>query len=217
MNKNISLGLNIVLIIAVAILFYLHFSGSPAQTESAGVAADSAALAKPVVAPPKDIKDSKIVYVNMDILNEKYEYLKDITSAARTEQSSLENQYQSKGEKLQNDYMAFQQKVQQGLLSENQANAEQESLMKRKEEIDQLELKSQKLMEKIQGQAEEAHGIFKKYLEEYNKNNTYTYVMGYSDAPGSTVLLADPALDITQEILDGLNEQYKAKKAGNKK
>lgn len=215
MNKNLSLLLNVVLLVAVAVLFYLHFSSAPATTDAAADGTDSAALAQPVVLAPKEIKSSKIVYVNIDVLNENYEYLKDITAAARTKQSSLESQYETQGRKLQEDYMLFQQKVQQGLLSENQANAEQEEFMKRKEKIDALEMESQKLMEKIQEQSEQANQNLKKYVADYNKNSNYTYVFSYSEAV-PIIILADPSLDITKEILDGLNAQYKADKEAQK-
>src|SRR6476646_7487888 len=107
MNKNISITLNVILFIAVGVLFYLHFSCGTACTSPAG-AADTTA-AKPVVAAPKEIKASKIVYVNIDQLNEKYEFLKDITTAAKSEHTALQGQSQAKGKKLKKVYAEFQQ------------------------------------------------------------------------------------------------------------
>jgi len=71
MNKNISLVLNVVLAIAVAILYYLHFASTPASNDVA-THIDTTAAAKPIVLTPKEIKESKIVYVNLDVLNEQY-------------------------------------------------------------------------------------------------------------------------------------------------
>jgi outer membrane protein len=216
MNKNLSVILNVVLLIAVIVLYYLHFSSAPAAPAAAGNTADSTAKEKPVVLSPKEIKNSKIVYVNLDVLNENYEYIKDVNAAARAEQATLEKQYQTKGQKLQEDYAAFQQKAQAGLLSENQVNAEQEALQKRKDELDMLEQKSQELMDKIQERSDEMNKSIKEYLKEYNKKTNYEYVMAYSAGPLSPVLIANDSLDITQEILDGLNAQYKDSK-GKKK
>jgi outer membrane protein len=211
MNKNFSLILNVILAIAVGVLYYLHFSSFSCCTETTD-ASDSTAAAKPVVMSPKEIKASKIVYVNLDVLNEKYEYIKDVNSKAKAEQSSLEKQYQSKGQKLQEDYMAFQQKAQSGLLSENQINTEQETFAKRKEELDRLEAKSQEMMERMQEKSDEMNESIKEYLREYNKNSNYNFVMAYSAGPLSPVLIANDSLDITDEILEGLNAQYKASK-----
>lgn len=219
MNKNISIVLNVVLFLAVGTLFYFHFSGknensSDAVTENA----DSTSVPTPVVTAPKDIKESKIVYVNIDLLNEQYEFLKDISSAAKSEHTSLQNQFQSKGEKLQKDYEEFQQSAQGGLLSENQINQKQEEFAKRKDDLDQLQLKADELMAKIENESMKAMENVKNYIAEYNKKSNYDYVVAYSDNPGATqLLLANPAYDITLEILEGLNTQYKAEKAAKKK
>lgn len=212
MNKNISLILNGVLIIAVAVLYYFHFSNCNNNCQSAGSVTDTAAVVKPVVMTPKEIKASKTVYVNLDILNEKYQFLQDLSATAQSEQHALETKYRTKAEKLQNDYNAFQQKAQQGLLSENQISSEQEALAKRKEELDQLEMQSQSLMEKIQARNDEANTNLRDYIKEYNKKSNYNYVFAYSKAPASQILLVNDSLDITDEILEGLNNQYKATK-----
>jgi outer membrane protein len=217
MNKNLSVVLNIVLIIAVAILYYLHFTGSHNSRDSVSAGNDSLAVSKPVVLAPKDIKASRSVFVNLDVLNEKYEFIKDLSASAQAEQRALETKYQTKGQKLQEDYAAFQQKAQAGLLSDNQINAEQEAFAKRKEELDQLEMQSQNLMDKIQQRNEEANVNLREYIKEYNKSSNYNYVFAYSNSPLSQVLLADDSLDITSEILEGLNNQYKNSKTEGKK
>jgi len=165
-----------------------------------------------MVQKPKEIKASKIVYLNSDILNEKYDYVKDLTSAAQVKQGKLESAYQAKGQKLQKDYAEFQQKASQGLLSENQSNAAQEDLTKRKEELDQMEAQLQTLVEEIQKSNEEVRKTVVDYVKEYNKTSKYNYILTYTSGPGGIVLLANDSLDITNEIVDGLNAQYKAKK-----
>jgi outer membrane protein len=217
MNKNVAIILNVILFIAVGILFYFHFSCSSSCTAPAGTN-DSAMAAKPVVADPKDIKASKIVYVNIDQLNEKYQFLKDISDAAKAEHTTLQGQYQSKGEKLQKDYEEFQQSAQGGLLSDNQINQKQEEFAKRKEDLDQLQMKADALMEKIQEQSMQAMNNVKDYIAEYNKKSNYDFVVAYSDNPGTTqLLLANPAYDITAEIVEGLNAQYASQKAAKGK
>lgn len=218
MNKNVSIALFAVLLIAIGVLYYLHFSCNENCAAPATSGTDSNVVVAPVVAAPKDIKASKIVYVNIDVLNEKYEFLKDISSAAKIEHTSLQNQFQSKGEKLQKDYDEFQQSAQGGLLSENQINQKQEEFAKRKEDLDQIQMRADDLMAKIQDESMKAMENVKNYITEYNKNSNYDYVVAYSDNPGATqLLLANPAYDITSEILEGINAQYKAEKAAKKK
>lgn len=210
MNNKISISLNLILTAAVIFLYYLHFSSTGTSKET--TLSDSTKTEKPIVLAPKEIKASKIVYVNLDVLSDNYLFLKDVSASAQAEQNSLENQYQTKGEKLQMDYAEFQEKASKGLLSENQINAEQEKFAARKDELDQLQLKSQALGEKIQQRTQEAHKNVTDYIKEYNKSGHYNYVLAYSDGPLSPVLLANDSLDITNEILEGINAQYKAKK-----
>lgn len=217
MNKKVSLALNIVLVIAVAVLYYLHFSGSGNCKSETATTADSTAPAKPVVLAPKNIKASQSVYVNLDVLNEKYDYIKDLATSLEAEQRSYESKYQEKAQKLQQDYAEFQQKAQAGQLSENQVNSGQEEFAKRKDELDQIELKSQQLMETVQKRNEEANNNLREYIKEYNKKAGYNFVFAYSGSAASQVLLASDSLDITNEILEGLNEQYKTLKANKKK
>ncbi|HEX8516938.1 MAG TPA: OmpH family outer membrane protein [Bacteroidia bacterium] len=218
MNKNVSIALFSILMLSVGILFYFHFKAVSHLHSPEHSGNDSLKAGDPVVAAPKDIKASKIVYVNIDILNEQYEFLKDISSAAKSEHTTLQNQFQAKGEKLQKDYDEFQQNAQNGLLSENQINQKQEEFAKRKDDLDQLQLRADDLMAKIQDESIKAMENVKNYITEYNKKSNYDYVVAYSDNPGATqLLLANPAYDITKEILDGLNEQYKAEKEAKKK
>jgi outer membrane protein len=212
MNKNISVFLNVVLLISIAILYYLHFSSINKTADATSKANDSIAASKPIVRLPKDIKSSKIVYVNLDELSNKYEYLKDVSKSVQAEQHQYETQYQTAGQKLQTDYQAFQEKADKGLLSENQIKTEQEAFAKRKEDLDQIQRKSAALEDKVQAITEEARKNLTDYIKEYNKAGHYNYVLGYSEGPLSPVLLANDSFDITNEILDGLNAQYNAKK-----
>ncbi len=215
MNKNFSIILNVFLLIAVAILYYLHFSNS--STAQLTATSDSVATTKFIVKAPKDIKASKIVFVNTDVLNEQYELVKELSSTIKTKQQTLDSKYQKKGKEFQVKYMDFQQKSSQGLLSENQGKAIQEGLVKQKEELDAMEAQLQGLMDKMQADNEVVLKNVMNYIKEYNKNSNYNYILAYSNSAMSPVLLANDSLDITAEIVDGLNEQYKAEKSTTKK
>ena len=47
------------------------------------------------------------------------------------------------------------------------------------------------------------------YLKTYNKEKNYTFILGYQKGGG--ILFANDSLDITREILDGLNKEYQVK------
>lgn len=212
MNKNLSLTLNIVLAVAVAVLYYLHFTSKATCATDGASTADSTATKKPLVQLPKEIKASKIVYVNTDVLNENYEYVKELTAEAKRKQATLANAYQKKEKEFQDRYMELQQKASQGLLSENQQKEAQVEMEKRKGELDQMQGQEQQLMDQLQMENLKVYKSISEYLNEYNKHSQYNYVLAYSSTTISPVLAANDSLDITAEIVQGLNAQYKAKK-----
>ena len=211
MNTKISMILNVVLVFAVAVLYYLHFS-APNSASSVGQNGDSTIVSQQNIMSPKEIKASKIVFVNSDILNKEYNFVKDLTAAAQVKQQRLEGAYQTKAEKFQKDYTELQQKASQGLLSENQGIAAQEDLKKRKDELDKMEAQLQTMVEEIQRSNEEVRKTVVDYVKEYNKKANYNFILTHTDGPGGLLILANDSLDITREILDGLNAQYKEKK-----
>lgn len=212
MDKRISLILNIVLLIAVAVLYYLHFSACNNTCTTTESTVDSTTTAVPVVAPPKEIKASKIVYINSDVLNEKYEFVKDLVASAKVKQQRLESVYQKKGQEFQQKYAELEQKANQGLLSENQTKTAQEELEKGKAELDNMEAQLQQLQDEFQKSNDEVRKTVIDYIKEYNKTGQYNYILTYTEGPGGIVLLANDSLDITDDIIDGLNAQYRAKK-----
>jgi len=214
MNNKTSIYLNVILVIAVAVLYYLHFSSAGAS--GASDKNDSAAVKKPVVLMPKDIKNSKIVYVNVDVINEKYNMLIDFSKEIQGQQQRLQNAYQNKAQKLQQDYAELQQKMSQGLLSENQSTAAQKDIMKRKEELDGMEAKLQELVDRTQRKNEEIRKTVVDYLAEYNKNTNYDYILTYTNGPGGFIVLANDSMDITNDVIEGLNAQYNKEKKEKK-
>ena len=44
------------------------------------------------------------------------------------------------------------------------------------------------------------------YLDNYNKEKQYAMII--TNSGGAPVITADPALDITEDVIAGLNEQY---------
>ncbi|MDQ3046148.1 MAG: OmpH family outer membrane protein [Bacteroidota bacterium] len=214
MKKNLSLILNVVLLIAVAVLYYFHFTSCNQTCEEGTTKAEDTAAVnvKPVVMSPKDIKASKIVYINTDVLNENYEYVKELSSVAKSRLQSMESSYAKKGKDFQDRYMEFQQKAQAGLLSENQTLEAQQELQKKKDELDQMEMKQQELVEQMQRDNEKVLQTVMEYIKEYNKSSQYNYILAYSNSAMSPVMVTSEDFDITAEIVEGLNAQYNAKK-----
>ncbi len=209
MNNKFQTVLNVVLIAAVAVLFYKQST----TNASAGVESDeSTETEQVVVATNESAKGASIVYINTDTLNEYYNYFKDLKQSVESANKRLEDEYGKKMESFQRDYAAYQQTA--GNLSINQRAAKEQDLLKRKDEIEQLENKIRAQADSFQKKSEQFQKTVYAYLEKYNEEAKHQYIFAYTQAliAGNVLLQADNTLDITKEVLEGLNAEYAAKK-----
>lgn len=197
--KNASLILNVILAIAVAVLYYLHFNDR--RTESTPVAA------------PAEAKGKSIVYVNVDSLLTKYDYFKDTQKVLESKRFQLENDLTTKGRNLQNKVAFFQQRAQ--TMTMEQGRATEASLQKEQQDLlAYRERAAQNLAVEEQNKNQELYDQIFEYLKKVNAQNKYEFVLGYTKGGG--ILFADQSADQTSKILAGLNKEYQAKQQAKK-
>jgi len=192
-NNNTSLIWNIVLTLAVAVLFFLHFSGKP---EAGSSAADGQVVA-----------GRRTVYVQVDSLLKNYDFFKETKKELENRNFQLENELNTKGKSLQNEVAFFQQKAQ--TMTPEQARSIEAQLMKKQQDL--VAYRDQAAQALGQEEAKKNEQLYKNiraYMEKYNKENGYEYVLGYS--LGGGILFANPSLDVTQKIIEGLNKEHAA-------
>lgn len=158
---------------------------------------------------------SRIVYVNTDTLLNKYDYYKDISKASENKRFSLENDLANKARTFQNKVAFFQQRAQQGHMTQEQAQTTQMQLQQEEQNIMAYRDKSAQAL--AQEEAKKTEDILNKihdYLKEFNASDKYDMVIGYSKGGG--VLYAKEDLDITKQVLEGLNKKYAEDKKSGK-
>lgn len=193
--KNASLILNVVLTIAVAVLYYLHFKDRQPETSS-------------VVKAPVEAKGKEIVYVNVDSLLTKYEYFKDTQKVLESKRFQLENDLAAKGRNLQNKVAFFQQRA--ATMTQEQGRATEASLQKEQQDIlAYRERAAQNLATEEQTKNRQLYDQIYDYLKKENAKNKYEFVLGYTKGGG--ILFADQSGDQTSRILAGLNKEYQEK------
>ena len=193
--KNISLILNIVLIIAVTLLYIDKFTGNSGNedvnTETSGGGGD-------------------VVYINLDSLMNSYDLYNELKTELMQEQQKLEGNLNSKLKGYQRRAMEFQQKVEKRLVTSSQAEDMQRQLMNEQQNLGQLKDQLQmQLMEKEQKMTKQIYDKLNNYLEKYNETKKHKIILG--NTMGNVVLKANEKLDITSVILTGLNEEYQNK------
>lgn len=200
MNNNTSLIWNVILTLAVAVLFFLHFSGKKDQAVVPG--------------SPEALAGRKIVYVQVDTLLNNYEFFKDARKEFENKRYQMEADLNNKGKSLENEIAFFQQKA--PTLTQEQGRSIEAQLMKKQQDFVQYrERAAQQLAKEEADKNEELYNYIHDYIEKYNKENKYEFVMGYTRGGG--ILFADSSLNVTQKVLDGLNKTYAEKGKGQVK
>lgn len=153
----------------------------------------------------------EVAFVDIDSLASQYEYCKDGQAALQAKQKAYQNQLNQKGQSLQSAMMAFQKKLQSGgFTSEQQAQAEQSRLQQQQQQLQQFQ-------ERIEGEMQKATLAYQNtlrdslnsYLKDYNKDGRFKMILSKS---GDNILYADKGLDITDDVVAGLNKRYSKKK-----
>lgn len=200
--KNLSLVLNVILLIAVGVLYVLHFTGgekNEAITEAQASVGTSSSL-------------RQLAYVNSDSLLQNYDYFKDKAEELEAKRAKLEAEYTNRAQGLQNEINDFQRNMQNMTMA--QARAVEENLTQKQQNLIRYQQTlQQELMNDENLVNNELYDNVANYLEEYGRRNNLQLVLTYTK--GSGVLYANDSLDITQEVIVGLNEEYN-KKDNNK-
>lgn len=149
---------------------------------------------------------TNIRYYNMDSVMANYELVKTFNEANLRTMTELQNAQRSREGELNRLAASIQQKMQNnGYLSEASYNADVAELNKKQQAAQNyLGSLQQRAQEDALRQQEEFIDSLNNFLAEYNKTRHYDAIFLY--APGE---LFNPALDITNDIIEGLNAKYK--------
>lgn len=149
---------------------------------------------------------TNIRYYNMDSVMANYELVKTFNEANLRTMTELQNAQRSREGELNRLAASIQQKMQNnGYLSEASYNADVTELNKKQQAAQNyLGSLQQRAQEDALRQQEEFIDSLNNFLAEYNKTRHYDAILLYS--PGE---LFNPALDITNDIIEGLNAKYK--------
>lgn len=201
--KNLNTVFNILLTIAVVVLFYLHFSGK--QNSANAPVENIPAISTEMKA---DLPKGSIVYINTDSLMANYKYVIDVKKKLEKERNEKEAQFQSKYQALEQQVNSFKEVA--ARLSQAEGERQQAELMQKEQKLGEYrEQAMAELMTKEQDQNILIQKKITDYIALLNKESNYTFVLGY--AQGGGILYANKTLDITKIVLDGLNAAYKSK------
>ena len=194
--KNFTLGLNIVLVAAVAILFYLHFA-SPATS-----------IVSPAGTKAVPNGSFRIAYFETDSIQNQFEYFKEISGELQTKDqanakilSDMKTTFASRYQELQ--------KVASSLSQAELANKQQELMQMEKAFQGKEKMMSDEMQDEQFRKMQDVKKKIEDYLKEYNKDKGYAFILSSS---ADLMYLKDSSYNITPDVVKGLNALYKKKK-----
>lgn len=213
--KNVLYAVTAVLAICVGILFYQvqSLKNGGAATENSS---DKKDVKKPVIinSATDPLPNAKIAYINIDTLNEKYLFISDYVKVLKNKRIALETQMQAMSAKFQEDYEAAQQSAQAGLLPPAEMENKKRDLERQQRELENKQIQMDKLALEMQEKNDQLQKDVKDFLTQ-NYEGKYDFIMAYTVAV-PTILLANPKLEITYQVLDALNTEYLKNKSSKK-
>ena len=199
--KNLSIILNIILLIAVGILFYLHFTSNK-QTKTDSL---------PIVSK---VSPTGIYFVNTDSLWKKYEFVKRSEEELIKEKTMLEGQFKTKYQTLEKEAIGLQELISKGILTEENAQKKQAEFMQKEQKL--MEYKEElaaKLIQKETKMNETIQQEIYAFIKEKAKSSKIEYILGFTK--GGALLYGNDSLEITNEIVEGLNKKHAEKQTEN--
>lgn len=189
---------NAVLLLGLIGIYIIHFTGVGTKSK---VNADA-------TAPLEKEGGLTIAYVNTDTLLAKYQYAIDMEQELLAYKDQQEAYGRQQMEKFQNDYQEYLKNgANMTLTQQQQKEAE---LKQRAEKMSTLEQElSAKILERQMSENTKLLNAIFAYVREYNAANQQFDIILRKTFNDSPTLYLNPAMDITDEIVNGLNEEYK--------
>ncbi|MEP6677028.1 MAG: OmpH family outer membrane protein [Ferruginibacter sp.] len=195
--KNVSVALNVVLILAVGYLYYHSFAGNKKGNSNSSAPAIKDSMCK---------INGRVAYFNMDSVENSFDYYKQ-------EKAKFDKQKEDANarlESMQKSYNARLMDLQQHITTQ----ADQE---KASQELSGLQQKMQAEKSRIDNELygygnslnEDILSKINVFLKEYNTPKKWDYIMQFEPR---LIYYKDSTLNITTDLVNGLNSRYKKSK-----
>ncbi|MBO4417583.1 MAG: OmpH family outer membrane protein [Bacteroidales bacterium] len=149
-----------------------------------------------------------IVYLQLDSLIVNYDMYNDLMTAFQTKVQGIQDDLAKRGRRLESDAKAFENQYQKGLLTRSAAEEQSNKLAQRQQNLqNDAAKKDQEIQEEQAVLNNKVYYAVKDFIEKYNEEHQFALILTTSAAT-NTVLNVNPGLDITADVLKGLNEEY---------
>lgn len=200
MDKKVNalIGINVVLGIAVIALFVMFFSNKPnAEANAKNSDSSSEALS--------------IAYVNTDSILSKYELVKIMEAKLQGEGEAMQKELQRRQQNLRQKLQYYQQQVKNNSISIEDAKRTEQALMQEEQQLYELQQEyANQYADQTMGMNQELVDTVKTFLNRYNKDQKYDYILAKSVAK-NFILFSRDTFDITNQVIEKMNAEYRKK------
>ncbi|MGL4411227.1 MAG: OmpH family outer membrane protein [Bacteroidales bacterium] len=200
--KNVNYLINGVLAAAIVVLFAMQFSSK--KTSQGDATASGSTVSEVELLP--------MAYIDVDSLLKNYNFVKDMNEVLLSKQEKARLNLNEKVRQLENEMREFQRKVENNaFLSRERAESEQNRLIKKQQELQQLEQRlSMDFMNEQQKVNEQLRDSINSFIKFYNKDKKYHMIL--SNTQEDNLFYADEKYNITSDVVKSLNSRYNVKK-----
>lgn len=195
------------LLAAMAFIMTLFIQCSPESNGAAGTSTETTGAAVVADHNQAAVCGIRIAYVEYDSLLLNYTFAQEVQKELVLKEMSINNIIEEERKNLQEEAATFERKVQNNVFAtQERAQAEYEKIMRKDQELLQrgqamiAELEKESL-----AKSNEVTQSILNYIKEYNSDSKFDFIL---TKMGGNMLYANQALDITKEVVDGLNAKY---------
>jgi Skp family chaperone for outer membrane proteins len=182
--------------------------GGTPTSEAEGIGMEEVPMTPSFTADSLRNKVARIAYFHMDSVKERYELIKEKDDSFKREGKRLETNLQGELARAQARYEELMKKdhTYSTQTELKQDEAELQGLMGR---IQQLQAQGEERLMRLEAEMlGEITAEIQAFLEEYNKQAGFDYI--YSIQSGGQIWVGDHALNITSDMVTGLNARHRA-------
>lgn len=211
MNK-ILIGVNALLVIAVGYLFFTINNIGTKTEPIKEVEQETKPTTKPIVSVEQvgNIPTGKVAYINIDKLNDESLEINDIANESKRRLNALESSLESLSMKYQKKVEEYQTSAKAGIAPASEMQNKEKEIASIEKEAQDKQLQRENLTMDISDKNAAFQKTVKDFLIKWNKGR-YDFIFSYSETV-PTLLLGNTSLEITDEVIKLLNEEYKLRK-----
>jgi outer membrane protein len=149
-----------------------------------------------------------MAYVNSDSLALNYLYFEEVNTALTEKKEKYEKEFANRATGLQRQIEDFQKTANNMTLA--QGRAVEEDLTRKQQNLQQYQQSlTQELLKEEAKLNKELYQAVSTYLKKFGKANNLDFIFKHST--GGEIWYGDSLLDITPEVIEGLNKEYNNK------